>query len=134
MAAATPDVGVGNVVPAGADPLSYPLDVGVGAGQPNMEDTNLDTARGGLGQQSRHRIATECGLEGEIEALINGPFQQLSALLPRRSVSFALTQSGVGRHERACSLVGVVVLTASRADRCTTDAALSGTIDACQDI
>lgn len=41
VAVTTADVGSGNVMASGADPLSHPLEVGIGAVQPNVEDESL---------------------------------------------------------------------------------------------
>src|SRR5262245_21930325 len=54
--------------------------------------------------------------------------------MPRGAVGFALAQAGIGRHQLAGALVGVVILGAERPKGRAADAALACTVDASQHV
>src|SRR5258708_4548912 len=93
---------------------------------------DFDPLRCRLGEQRRDGVRAERGLEGEVEPLGDGFFQQLLALLPGGAVGVRLAECGIGSLERAGGLVGVVVVGAVRAEGRAGYAALARAVDAGQ--
>src|SRR5712692_9277320 len=87
-----------------------------------------------LGEQRRDGVRAERGLEGEVEPLGDGFFQQPFALLPRGAVGVRLAQLWIGGPQCAGGFVGVVVIGAVRAEGRAGYAALACSVDAGQHI
>jgi len=75
------------------------------------------------------RARARCGAP-DCEASRHGLLHQPLSPMPRGGVGITLAQSGVGAHEGAGSLVGVVVVGAKRAEGRAADAALACAVDA----
>jgi hypothetical protein len=69
------DIRLGNVVTAPAHASLDALDMKVRIGKTYIPNVNLDTLRGGVGEQARDSIRSEGSLEREIEALFDGSLE-----------------------------------------------------------
>src|SRR5471032_1138971 len=87
---ASPDIRLGNVMAALADPGPDAFDVALHAVEARVPDANLRAAVGCRGKHLRDGARTERGLESEVEPFGDGALEQLSPLLPRHAVGFRL--------------------------------------------
>ena len=103
-------------------------------GKTYIPDVNLDTLRGGTGEQARDSIRSEGSLEREIESLFDGSPKEAHTRVPRCAVGFGLRQLRVGGHKPSRRLIGVVVVAAELPKGGAANAALSRAVNARENV
>jgi len=128
------DILLGDVVTSPAHASLDALDMKVRIGKTYIPDVNLDTFRGGVGEQTRDSIRSEGSLEREIEALFDGSLEEAHTGVPRCAVGFGLRQLRVSGHKPSGRLIGVVVVAAELPKGGAANAALSRAVNTCENV